>query len=798
MKKAINLLIGIVLLMTVFMVNAYATDATPLPTTEPTTPQYPSITVEPPTVSVESGKVAYGTHVSISPTTAHVAYSVNGGDFVYSFTGAGITVTEDTTLVVKSWVDNLIDGVKYILPEATYTYTIAEDVEESPTPAPLPEVVTLKAPTASIESGKVAYGTEVTLNATDGHFYYSINGGEIQSTLESSVTITITEDTAVTLGSWRDVVDGNTIYRSEEVTYTYTLKEELITGTVTLPDGITAPEGGMQIRIFANKHSIYCVAPSSTVNSKSYLSYRGGLSDILPKDTIEKDYKDPSLSKKGETTVTIPYGESSVDFSIVSEKITPQTSRYLSYVIENDSYVGSGIKETVTSTTDVELNIICDTASTINGTVTIPVSDTDTTFTIVAENDKEIYYNEKSGYYNNFSFFTAVKELTIPAGETSIDYSLTVRDLPDYTVYIAFDDKKYKRQTHLIDCTTDKYDIDFHSFEKSKKISGKINLPEGITSFEDFNDYVYEYLGGSVNIQSASAPYYYIDSCDFYFSAEETSATFELYDDIGVEDVIVYYLLEDSYIKDIYYGGVYADDTKCVSNKKNATTIKPDNQTISMNIIKANTVNFNLINPPDYCPDIKAIIQTDNTQLTNSEDADLVVNGLSYTDEDEFVCFLNIPEEYNYYTISAVISESTGATAYLTENGFSDEFNDSVILSSDNLSVSEEWTDYDPKYPFFVKQVGYGRDDDESIYYGNVKIANDSDFTKENVKIYTVIYDANGYQSIKESDISVAAHDMEYYNYEFSYDEYDNAKRIDLFFWDGVKPLSEKFTIKQP
>ena len=115
-------------------------NATPKPTVKPTLKptQTPAITpiptpiippieviVAPPTANVESGTVPYGTKVTFTPSGAHIAYSVNGGDFKYEYSSdVTLTITEDTTVTVKSWVDYLSPNTSYLIGEATYNYTV--------------------------------------------------------------------------------------------------------------------------------------------------------------------------------------------------------------------------------------------------------------------------------------------------------------------------------------------------------------------------------------------------------------------------------------------------------------------------------------------------------------------------------------------------------------------------------------------------------------------------------------------------------------------------------------------------
>ncbi len=83
--------------------------------------------------NVESGVVPYGTVVTIS-SGAHVAIKDDNGEWVYEYMPITLTITEDTTITVKAWVDNIEEGVTYECPEVTYTYTV--DPATIPTPPP--------------------------------------------------------------------------------------------------------------------------------------------------------------------------------------------------------------------------------------------------------------------------------------------------------------------------------------------------------------------------------------------------------------------------------------------------------------------------------------------------------------------------------------------------------------------------------------------------------------------------------------------------------------------------------------
>ena len=103
---------------------------TAIPTISPTpTPTIPPIEVivAPPVANVESGTVPYGTKVTFTPSGAHVAYSINGGNFKYEYSDVTLTIKEDVTVTVKSWMDYLSPNTSYLIGEATYSYTVDKE-----------------------------------------------------------------------------------------------------------------------------------------------------------------------------------------------------------------------------------------------------------------------------------------------------------------------------------------------------------------------------------------------------------------------------------------------------------------------------------------------------------------------------------------------------------------------------------------------------------------------------------------------------------------------------------------------
>lgn len=139
MKRTVSLILTMAAFsaLTHFNVSAYATDTieyekyTTITETSEITPIPPAdagvtVTVDPPEVSMDSGEIFYGDQIIIyAPEQGHIAYSINGSDYIYSYESqVTIIITEDTELKVKAWIDYLAEGTNYITPEEAYTYTV--------------------------------------------------------------------------------------------------------------------------------------------------------------------------------------------------------------------------------------------------------------------------------------------------------------------------------------------------------------------------------------------------------------------------------------------------------------------------------------------------------------------------------------------------------------------------------------------------------------------------------------------------------------------------------------------------
>ena len=145
------------------------------------------------------------------------------------------------SLTIPASVSNIGDGAFQGCDEITDVYycggaeqwaavTIGTG-NDSLTNATLHYITQASAPTASVASGEVESGTEITLTAEDGvTIYYSVDGSD--PTNVYSAPIVITEDTTI-----KAFATKTGLMDSDVVTYTYTVKQ-----TEESPDTPTAPD----------------------------------------------------------------------------------------------------------------------------------------------------------------------------------------------------------------------------------------------------------------------------------------------------------------------------------------------------------------------------------------------------------------------------------------------------------------------------------------------------------------------------------------------------------------------------
>lgn len=547
-----------------------------------------------------------------------------------------------------------------------------------------------------------------------------------------------------------------------------------ITGTVSLADGITAPDGGMEVKLYAGTNRNV----SSGGGFDKYLEYQGYSWDV-PRDTIKSAHSGLTYLQ----TVTIPAGENSVEYSMDTD-VNSSNNYQVAAVIDNGNYIGSKSSRVRNQVADI--TVPCYEKTVISGTVEIPEPLEEGTFSVVAEANRKVV--NEYGYYTAEYDFAAVKNISFSESENT--FSLDVIKGMDYTVYVVFEDGKYVRQTAAVSAQDNECTAEFEPFELSKKITGTINLPENVTELNYFDGSAVEDLNCTIRLQSASEPYYWLDFCEVTIPAGERSAEFELYDDIGVEDVYISYITNEN-IHSLYYGGVYADDAKCIPNIRLVTSVKMEDKSVTINMIEAETITFTLDNQPEYSVDLTAIMQTENSDLLNKDDAELVVRGW----EESEKYYFNIPLIYSRYIIAADFN-GVETQAYFTGSEFAEKIEQAYVYTLENSSdgIEVEWNGYRPEKPYFTEISEPVKVEDK--YLIDVKVDNVSDDAKEDAKMFVMVKDKHGKGNpmMHESDLDGMS--SRYNTIEITAEEYEESEEIYIFFWDGMRPLCHKQPIK--
>lgn len=317
--------------------------------------------------------------------------------------------------------------------------------------------------------------------------------------------------------------------------------DNFVRGSISLPEGEVAPKGGLSVEVFVTESK-----PTSTgVGGGS----GGGGGSIIASGSfmIEnpgyKGSKKPSYSNlknlnsylndfetKVKKTVIIPEGYNCTDFTLY-QIYGNFTNSLVGYKTE---WNGCICLDTVSFNRiidkDYDFKIETSIAS-VQGTVTIPqVSDEDVYFSVVAQG-KESYKCDG----------------VISAGEISADYTLCVKGNESYSMLVLFEKSKYKRvkKKDPIIALGDIQSVDFIA-EYADKYDVKLKLPEDFSISED--------LYATVYLQSVESPNYIVDSKEVSISAGQSATTVSLYDDMQLNNLICYYILDEKYDGLFYFG----------------------------------------------------------------------------------------------------------------------------------------------------------------------------------------------------------------------------------------------------
>lgn len=155
-----------------------------------------------PLFNLASGEVNWGAQVTITADDfATLHYTVNGGEEQTAAGSVVLTITENTSISAYATCNGYTTS-----DTASANYTVVYPL--------------LDEPTFSLSNGSVEYGTQVTIEATEGAtIIYTINGGPNQLA-KNKTTITIEEDVTIEAYAQREGYTNSAhVLRHYQVTY---------------------------------------------------------------------------------------------------------------------------------------------------------------------------------------------------------------------------------------------------------------------------------------------------------------------------------------------------------------------------------------------------------------------------------------------------------------------------------------------------------------------------------------------------------------------------------------------------
>lgn len=341
---------------------------------------------------------------------------------------------------------------------------------------------------------------------------------------------------------------------------TYTSPYNFVRGTVSLPDGLTAPEGGTSVKVFVTERE------STASGSSASAVLQPQLEAVGLKGEKKPSYADYSLcteyKKSVEKTVIIPEGSSCADFYLYTTE-GRFTGARVGYSAKFEGYTYGEVLLFDRKLESYDFKM--DNAITyISGRVTVPEPrDKDIAFTVVAEGKSGDGYTYRG---------------VINAGSGSADYSMLVASHDSYSMLVFFEDGEYKRtrrQATVVveDMTASNINL---NAEPADSYTVTLSLPADYDAEESITARVY--------IQSAVSPYYYLDSEAITIPLGEKSASVVLYDDMAEGKIICCYELSDDY-EGLYAFGHYGAGgvTFDVSNAKQ---INASDSTVEIPMLK--------------------------------------------------------------------------------------------------------------------------------------------------------------------------------------------------------------------
>lgn len=408
------------------------------------------------------------------------------------------------------------------------------------------------------------------------------------SMLYTNAAIIINGDTYISLDLlamlYSDLYDvaGNQI----NIWISKTYSQNFVKGTIVLPKGKVAPEGGLSVDVFVTNpkgsaNSGAGAGGGTGASTPSYVTSTSRIGNAGFNGTEKPSYEDLEVSasvpvnyeRLVEKTIVIPAGYNRVEFNLY-EIDGDFTGARVGYRTEVNGYTcGETIRfNRRLESYDFTLNT---NKAYIKGTVTIPEASEDyVKYTVVAQG-------------NNGYRFDGV----ISAGEVSNEYSMLVDCDDIYSMLVLFENGEYQRtylqeDIEIAEETTT--NVDF-VVDKAVEYNVTMTLPEDYDANED--------VEMTVHIQSATSPYYYLDSVSATIPVGESSADVLLCDDWGAKNLICYYTLENEYQGLFDFGHYNSNGTTFDSGK--ADYIDSSNCDIEIPLLKTKQINAHITLPDD-------------------------------------------------------------------------------------------------------------------------------------------------------------------------------------------------------
>ena len=410
---------------------------------------------------------------------------------------------------------------------------------------------------------------------------------------------------------------------------------EIINGVIKLPNGKTAPQGGVSLDVF--------VGVKKSVSSGGGIYYP--IQDLpgfpgIVKPTIPRAATGTRYDYINRETILIPAGNNSVEFFLEAPEGSLGSRTYVGYIIDSEEYNETYAVPYYFFSNGIfsfEINDVQQRS--ISGSVTLPQAVAeDTSYTVYAHN----------------SSYTYVCNSIIEAGQVTSGYLLKVKGGEEYTISIAFDKGKYMRSNYSEDVYVGaSYNISGINFVAipSNKITGTLILPDGFTPAGD--------IVANITMQSAQSPYYYLDTKAITIPYGNEFAQFELFDDMNVSNVIVYYKLSD-YVDGLYIYGHYSGNGT-VSRVQYADVLVFAGAVLHIPLLKTKEITVTVKLPDDETADADIYGRIYAVPSFSNNLSSFSVNGLSlFSEQSQSEILTAINDAKSIYEIEELISQNLG------------------------------------------------------------------------------------------------------------------------------------------